>query len=234
MTAAGKIALTAPADKFSIYAMFGPCRKKTRSADVDRRKRLTSSAYNRWARVWNFARYTNGAIYDTALRLLDERHKRILDVGCGTGLMSEKLAASGRHVCGVDLSAAMIRRAQRKSGPRLDFILGDAEKLPSENASFDAVVNLISFHHYPNPARAAAEFRRVLRPGGRLVLVAFDGDSRYIRLTQATNRWAKSIAGNSWQKSSAQIATLLRSAGFTRIEVSPVRYWVKTFAILAE
>ena len=203
-------------------------------ADLDGQKRLTSRAYNRWSRVWNLARFTNAAIYETALRLLDERHHKVLDVGCGTGLMSAKLAASGRQVCGVDLSAAMIARARKKHDPRIQFIQGDAEKLPAENASFDALVNLISFHHYPNPARAAAEFRRVLHPGGRLVLVAFDGGSRYIRLAQATNCLTKSIAGKSWQKTSAQIATLLRSAGFSRVEIKPLRYWIKTFAIVAE
>ncbi len=214
--------------------MFGSCKRTKLTGDLDRQKRLTSSAYNRWSRVWNLARYTNGTIYAATLRLLDGRHARVLDVGCGTGLMSRKLADTGRHVCGVDLSPAMVRRARRKVNARLEFIHGDAEKLPCDNASFDAVVNLISFHHYPNPARAAAEFRRVLRPGGRLVLVAFDGDSRYIRLTQATNRWTKGVAGKSWQKSSAQIAAILRGAGFSRVEVSPVRYWIKTFAILAE
>ena len=202
--------------------------------DVDKQKQLTSKAYNRWSRVWNLARFTNSAIYETALNLLDERHKRVLDVGCGTGLMSAKLAASGRQVCGVDISAAMIERARRKRDLKTEFVQGDAEQLPSADASFDAVINLISFHHYPNPSRAIAEFRRVLRPGGRLILVAFDRNSRYIRLAQKTNRWTKWVAGKSWQKTSGEIVPLLRGAGFSRVEVKPVRYWIKTFAVLAE
>lgn len=201
---------------------------------MDELKKLTSNAYDRWSRVWNFARYTNGTIYDASLRLLDHRHQKVLDVGCGTGLMCAKLAARGCQVHGVDLSTAMIERAQRCNDPRITFIQGDAEELPAGDHSFDAVVNLISFHHYPNPARAAAEFRRVLRSGGRLVLVAFDRSSRYITIAQTLNRWIKSIAGNSWQKTSAEIVTLLRDAGFTKIDVTPVRYWIKTFAIVAE
>lgn len=201
---------------------------------LDAQKQLTSSAYNRWSSVWSLARYTNHTIYEAALGFLDNRHQKVLDVGCGTGVMSAKLAASGRQVVGVDISTMMIERARRRNHPGIAFVHGDAEKLPAEDGAFDAVVNLISFHHYPNPSRAAAEFRRVLRPGGKLVLVAFDRNSRYITLAQRTNRWTKRIAGTSWQKTSRETATLLRHAGFMRIEVRPVRYWIKTFAILAE
>jgi ubiquinone/menaquinone biosynthesis C-methylase UbiE len=197
-------------------------------------KQLTSSAYNRWSRVWNLARYTNGGIYQTTLRQLDDRHQRVLDVGCGTGLMSAKLAASGRRVCGVDISAGMVERARRRGGQTVEFIQGDAERLPAEIGAFDAVINLISFHHYPNPSRAVAEFRRVLRPGGRLILVAFDRNSRYIKLAQRSNYWTKAIAGKSWQKTSDEIVTLVRAAGFSQVEVKPVPYWIKTFAIIAE
>lgn len=197
-------------------------------------KQLTSSAYNRWSRIWNVARFTNGSIYRAALRQLDERHLRVLDVGCGTGLMSAKLAATGRKVCGVDLSAGMVERARRRGDAAVEFIQGDAEKLPVESDAFDAVVNLISFHHYPNPSRALSEFRRVLRPGGRLVLIAFDRNSRYIRLAQNANRWVKTIAGTSWQKTSDEVVPLARAAGFAQVEVKPVPYWIKTFAIIAE
>jgi ubiquinone/menaquinone biosynthesis C-methylase UbiE len=94
--------------------------------------------------------------------------------------------------------------------------------------------NLISFHHYPDPQRAVAEFRRVLRRGGRLVLIAFDRRSRYIALAQWMNAWTKRVAGRSWQKTPAEVCALLSAAGFTRIEVRPVPYWIRTFAIVAE
>ena len=214
-------------------ALCPSCRSRWPS-NTDWQKHLTSTAYDRWSRVWSLARYTNRAIYRTALALLDERHRTVLDVGCGTGLMSTMLAAQGRRVVGVDLSAAMIARAKRHSGSSVTFLEADAESLPIATGSFDAVVNLISLHHYPDPSRAVAEFRRVLRPGGRLVLIAFDRNSHYIALAQRTNRWTKRIAGVSWQKTSAEVQSLLKSAGFTRIAIRPVRYWIKTFAVVAE
>lgn len=200
----------------------------------DSEKRLTAAAYDRWSHVWNLARYTNQAIYRTALELLDGRHHTILDVGCGTGLMSAKLARSGRRVAAVDLSAAMVARARRRYVLAADFIEADAEDLPFDDDAFDAVVNLISFHHYPDPQRAVAEFRRVLRRGGRLVLIAFDRRSRYIAVAQRMNAWTKRVAGRSWQKTPAEIYTLLSATGFTRVEVRPVPYWIRTFAIIAE
>ncbi len=197
-------------------------------------KRLTSKAYDRWARIWNLARHVNGAVYETTLQCLNERHQRILDVGCGTGLMNARLAASGRRVLGVDISPAMLERARQERGPLNEYVQGDAERLPAANQSFDAVVNVLSFHHYPNPARAAAEFRRVLKPGGRLVLVSLDRDSLYIRLTQNTNGWTKRLVGTSWQKTKGEIVSLLREAGFMRTEVVSIPYVIKVFAVVAE
>jgi ubiquinone/menaquinone biosynthesis C-methylase UbiE len=201
---------------------------------VERQKRLTAGAYNWWSRVWDLARFTNGAIYDAALDSLEPTHQRALDVGCGTGILSARLAATGRHVLGVDLSPAMIRQARRKQTANLDFAIGDAERLPVAGQSFDAVVSLISFHHYPHPDRALAEFHRALRPGGRLVLVIFDRNSRYIELAQRVNRWTKPIAGRTWQKTADEALELVRAAGFGHIETIPVPYWIKTLAIVAD
>jgi ubiquinone/menaquinone biosynthesis C-methylase UbiE len=201
---------------------------------VESQKRRTADAYDWWSRVWNLARYTNGAIYGAALESLDERHRRVLDVGCGTGIMSAKLAASGRQVLGVDLSPAMVREARRKRSRNLDFVQGDAEHLPVEDGGFDAVVNLISFHHYPHGDRALAEFHRTLRPSGRLVLVIFDRDSLYIRLAQGVNQWTKPIAGDTWQKSLNEVLALANNAGFVRVQVKRVPYWIKTWLIVAE
>jgi ubiquinone/menaquinone biosynthesis C-methylase UbiE len=197
-------------------------------------KQRTSIAYDRWSHVWDFARYTNYSIYRAALASLDCRHQRIVDVGCGTGLMSAKLAATGRRVLGVDLSTSMIAQARVRTNARVNFLRADAENLPLEDAGFDAVVNLISFHHYPNPDKAIAEFRRVLRPGGRLVLIGFDLDSHFIQFAQRVNRWTRNVAGDAWQKHGEEVAALVRNSGFASVELKPVRYWFKTFLVVAD
>ena len=96
----------------------------------------------------------------------------VLDVGCGTGpvitLLHDKYPEK-RYV-GLDLTPAMIEVAQAKGLPNAEFVVGDAENLPFEDASFDAVLCSNSFHHYPNPEAFLREAHRVLRPGGKLIL----------------------------------------------------------------
>ena len=96
---------------------------------------------------------------------------RVLDLGCGTGnlirLLREVKPAS---YCGADLSEQMIRQARRSLGAGASLVTADAAALPYGDGAFDIVVCNASFHHYTEPERAAGEIRRVLRPGGTLIL----------------------------------------------------------------
>ena len=95
---------------------------------------------------------------------------RILDLGCGVGHLLAWLArhAPARYD-GLDLSPASVRAARAVAGVRR-VVAGDAGRLPFRDASYDAVVCNGSAHHLPDLAAALREVRRVLRPGGRLVL----------------------------------------------------------------
>lgn len=90
---------------------------------------------------------------------------RVLDLACGPGLVTRAAAGRGAVATGYDFSAAMLREA-RAASPGLAFDEGDAEALPYADGTFDAVVSNFGMHHFPHPDRAAAEARRVLRPGG--------------------------------------------------------------------
>jgi demethylmenaquinone methyltransferase/2-methoxy-6-polyprenyl-1,4-benzoquinol methylase len=101
-----------------------------------------------------------------------------LDVACGTGDLSEALAAGGAsRVVGVDFSEPMLDRAREKSrrrgGGRCEYLHGDAMDLPFPDGSFDAVTIAFGLRNVLEPPRALREFRRVLRPGGRLVVLEF-------------------------------------------------------------
>jgi arsenite methyltransferase len=101
---------------------------------------------------------------------------RLLDVASGPGTTALGVAsASGADVVGVDLSAANVataRAAAAQAGlaDRVDFVEGDAERLPFEDASFDGALCECAFCLFPDKAGAASEIARVLRPGGRLAL----------------------------------------------------------------
>ncbi|MDR2988615.1 MAG: class I SAM-dependent methyltransferase [Nocardiopsaceae bacterium] len=100
--------------------------------------------------------------------------RRILDVGCGTGLLLRELAGrlpGAISLTGIDAAAGMVGQARAKSGdPRLTFVLGAAERLPFDDGSFDLVISTTSFDHWADQPAGLAECRRVLAPHGTFML----------------------------------------------------------------
>jgi len=97
-----------------------------------------------------------------------------LDAGCGTGFLSFELAARGHRVTGVDFAPAMLAEARRKAAERtvsVRFEEADAEQLPFPPNSFDLAISRHVLWTLPHPEAAIDEWIRVLRPGGRLVVV---------------------------------------------------------------
>ena len=94
----------------------------------------------------------------------------ILDVGCGPGLLAAQLANSAKRVVGIDFSSNMIQEASSRF-PQLEFHEADAEKIPFDDQTFDCVVVNYCAHHLARPAKALGELHRVVRQGGRIVIV---------------------------------------------------------------
>jgi ubiquinone/menaquinone biosynthesis C-methylase UbiE len=97
-----------------------------------------------------------------------------LDIGCGTGFLSLELAARGHRVTGVDLATQMLAEARRKAGAlgrTIAFKEADAENTALPAASFDLVISRHVLWTLPHPEEAINEWQRVLRPGGRLVVI---------------------------------------------------------------
>jgi len=97
----------------------------------------------------------------------------VLEVGIGSGLNLEFYSAEVKHVCGVDPSAELQRMARRRlTAHPLEFFLQSAEQpLPLADASIDTVLVTWSLCSIPDPARALAQMRRVLEPGGCLIFI---------------------------------------------------------------
>lgn len=127
-------------------------------------------------------------------RLLDEleldvvlprcKDQRVLEVGCGTGLILEHLAKHAQRAVGVDLSPGMLQSAHRRG---LQVAVGSATQLPFADNSFDLVCSFKVLAHVPDIRAALSEIARVTRPGGQMVLEFYNPWSlRYL---------AKRIAG---------------------------------------
>ena len=119
---------------------------------------------------------------DVLAELEKEPFETLLDCGCGTAPMISLLYEKypEKKYTGIDITPRMIEVA--KNLPGVEFVVGDCEKLPFEENSFDAVICCESFHHYPNVQDFFNSVYRVLKPGGRLVL-------RDMTFNLAATRW---------------------------------------------
>ncbi len=137
--------------------------------------------FDRWSRSYDrsvLQRFFFGPSHDLLLNNFRPEDQRILDIGCGTGLFAVRALErfSDARVWGFDLSSKMLEHSsvRGRSHHRLHLVRGDSGKLPFRDNSFDVITCSHSFHHYPDQQAAVAEMYRVLRPGGRLMIV--DGD----------------------------------------------------------
>lgn len=119
------------------------------------------------------------------------RGKRVLDFGCGSGYGSAAVAQSALSVTGVDVADDAVAYAQSHfSRPNLDYQKVDPRQpLPFEDGSFDTVLSFQVFEHVSDTQRYLAEIRRVLVPGGVLVLVTPDRSTRLLPYQKPWNRW---------------------------------------------
>lgn len=149
----------------------------------------TPGATIHWARLYDLtvnllALGTERALRKTTLELAQiQPGERILDVGCGTGnltLLAKRMAGPSGMVGGIDPAAEMIevaRRKAEKAGVEVRFFTGVAEQLHIPGDHLDLVLSSLMVHHLPGQelkSRAFAEMLRVLKPGGRLLIVDFE------------------------------------------------------------
>ncbi|HAV23852.1 MAG: hypothetical protein A2X67_10190 [Ignavibacteria bacterium GWA2_55_11] len=116
-----------------------------------------------------------------------DRHKgeKLLEIGCGLGTDLVQFARGGAIVTGVDLtpaSAELVRRRLALYGLSGTAQVADAERLPFADGSFDVVYSFGVLHHTPNTAKAVDEVYRVLRPGGKIIIMLYHKTSMHVQL----------------------------------------------------
>jgi len=125
----------------------------------------------------------------------------LLEIGCGLGTDLSQFACGGARVTGLDLTVRSVGLAARRfatEGREGRFLVGDAENLPFPDASFDVVYSFGVLHHTPEPPRAFAEIRRVLRPGGELVVMLYHSQSSHYYVGYPLELLSRLRRGQRW------------------------------------
>ena len=139
----------------------------------------------------------------------------VADLGCGEGYLTVETARWAKHVVAVDRSPGVLTRAKalaaRKKCSNITWKKGELERLPIDTASMDVAVLSQALHHAAEPAQALGEAARILKPGGRLLI---------LDLRPHEETWVRDKLGDQWLGfSDDQLAGMLNRAGFSDVKV---------------
>jgi ubiquinone/menaquinone biosynthesis C-methylase UbiE len=176
--------------------------------------------FNQWAATGRGDDMENhhSDITNQTLALMDlQPVDRVLDLGCGTGWASRRMAriVTAGEVVGLDVADEMLHRAEQASSDvkNVRYLWGSAEKIPAPDNHFSKVLSVESFYYYADQGKALDELRRVLTPGGRLfILINLYKDNHY------SLRWVEELKVPVQALSESEYVVLLSRHGFQDVE----------------
>ncbi|CAN5773428.1 methyltransferase domain-containing protein [soil metagenome] len=180
--------------------------------------RLAPQYDRRWG---HYVEATLGAVMNS----LDfDGQERVLDLACGTGALEHRLLDRwpALQVVGADLSGGMLQEAASKAlAGVVGWVQADARRLPFSDSTFDTVLCASSFHYFRSPVASLVEIRRLLRPGGRLLLVDWCDDYLSCKLCSL---WLR-ITDPAFHRTYAlrECRSLLEGANFEVVEAEPFK-----------
>ncbi|MCX8128405.1 MAG: class I SAM-dependent methyltransferase [Synergistetes bacterium] len=150
--------------------------------------------FDRVAINWDQMRssFFSEAVREKAIALADVKEgKEALDVGAGTGFITEGLVTKGLKVVAMDQSKAMLEKMRSKFSnfDKVIYVIGGAESIPFLDSSFDYIFANMCLHHVEDPAKAIREMARVLKPGGKLVITDLDEHNFTFLKEEHHDRW---------------------------------------------
>ncbi len=178
---------------------------------------------NRLHSLWQDQRWRRKAVRLAAVQPGDQ----VLDVACGTGDLTQLFAKTkAARVMGVDFTPAMLDIAKVKSrrlsasvSSKVQYQVGDAQKLPFSNSAFDVVSIAFGIRNVAEPSRALAEFHRLLKPGGRLVILEFSTPSNRLM------RWFNGVYCGKVMPWSATLISGDASGAYKYLPASVGTFW---------
>lgn len=192
-------------------------RRRLQAAMASRRSKsaefFTSSA-GQWDRMRD--EMFGDRFHLAAFAALADPDTTVGDLGCGTGQVSSVLAPFVARIIAVDSSAQMLQAARKRlhDHRNVDLRRGDLEALPIDDSRLDTAIVMLVLHHIPEPGRALVDVARVLKPGGRLVLVDMLPHDRESYRQQMGHVWLGFAEGH--------VERMLADAGFTHTRTVPL------------
>ncbi|GKU27108.1 class I SAM-dependent methyltransferase [Clostridium folliculivorans] len=146
------------------------------------------------AKEWDVMRqdFFSESVRDKAYEVADvEEGKLAADIGAGTGFITEGLLQKGLNVIAVDQSYEMLEEMKLKFNEfkSVEYLQGDAEKLPIDDATVDYAMANMYLHHVEDPLKAIKEMVRILKPSGKLVITDLDQHNHEFLRTEQHDRW---------------------------------------------
>ena len=185
---------------------------------------MSDNHYNTIGASYNNTRKADPEIADTLQALLEcEVGKTYLDIGCGTGNYTSLFAERGFRFIGVDPSTYMLSQAKMRNDS-IEWREGAAEGIPAVDGEFDGAIATLTVHHWEDMHLGFKELRRVVKPGGRIVIFTSTPE-------QMRGYWLNHYFPNMMQASMLQMPTYLaiqtaaRSAGIDQVAGSFFICW---------
>jgi len=199
-------------------------------ADADQNRRFVDGIFRAWSQFYDNPvqqKLYYGPIQDAVIARLGESPGRILDVGCGTGALMEKLPPYDQAPFGADISWEMLVQAHEKPGLNGRLVVADSHQLPLTDGSVDAITCLISFHFYLEPLKALQEMRRVLTPNGRLFMAALT--ALFFESKTLDQSFKAATHGLFRVYAPSELRRLIEEAGFNTPQHTMVRPFTRLF-----
>ena len=160
-------------------------------------------------------------------------NKKVLDIGCGGGLLSEAMSQAGAHVTGLDANASLVQIAHdhaQSSGLAIDYIAATVEDFAENKAAeFDLVTCMELLEHVPDPASIFSACTKLLKPGGEIIVATLNRNLRsYASAILAAEYMLKLVPRGTHEYAKfirpSEIARDLRQRGYQVIDISGMHY----------
>ena len=163
-------------ERVRVFWQAHPCGTKFSDAEIGTPEFFERVEAHRYEKEWHIP---------TAADFASTRGLRVLEIGCGMGTDGAQFAKAGASYTGIDLTDAAVELARKRfevSGLKGEFRVADAERLDFPDKSFDLVYSHGVLHHTPDIEAAVREIHRVLRPGGRAIVMLYHRGSYNYRI----------------------------------------------------